>query len=64
MFARTGSVTVSCQLPGEKEMVMPGEDTPLSMTCRVGFPVESSQRFTLRDGHQTVGTGVVTKVIA
>ena len=45
-------------------MVMPGDDASLTLTLRFDVPLELNQRFTLREGHKTVGTGVVTEVIA
>ena len=47
-----------------KEMVMPGDDAKLTLTLRSEIPLELNQRFTLREGHKTVGTGVVTEIIA
>lgn len=44
-------------------MVMPGDDTPLTITMNVEIPVEVGQRFTLREGGKTVGTGVITEMI-
>ena len=45
-------------------MVMPGDDATLTLTLRSEIPLELNQRFTLREGHKTVGTGVVTEIIA
>ena len=47
-----------------KEMVMPGDDASLILTLRSEMPIELNQRFTLREGTKTVGTGVVTDIIA
>ena len=47
-----------------KEMVMPGDDTSLILTLKSEIPLELNQRFTLREGTKTVGTGVVTEIIA
>ena len=44
-------------------MVMPGDDTPLNITLGNSIPMELNQRFTLREGHITVGTGVVTEIL-
>lgn len=43
---------------------MPGDDTELTLTLKHDIPLEVSQRFTLREGGKTVGTGVVTEIIA
>lgn len=44
-------------------MVMPGDDTELFLSLISGIPLEEGQRFTLREGSKTVGTGVVTSII-
>ena len=51
------------QLPEGKEMVMPGDDTDLTLTLINDIPLEEGQRFTLREGSKTVGTGVVTRIL-
>lgn len=43
---------------------MPGEDTALMLTLRQPMVVEKGQRFTLRDGNKTIGTGLVTELLA
>uniref|UniRef100_A0A667XZI8 protein-synthesizing GTPase n=1 Tax=Myripristis murdjan TaxID=586833 RepID=A0A667XZI8_9TELE len=45
------------------EMVMPGEDTSLTLTLRQPMVLEKGQRFTLRDGNRTIGTGLVTEIL-
>ena len=44
-------------------MVMPGDNTELTLTLRSDIPLEEGQRFSLREGSRTVGTGVVLNVI-
>lgn len=44
-------------------MVMPGEDTNVMMTLRQPMVLEKGQRFTLRDGNKTIGTGIVLDVL-
>lgn len=51
------------QLPEGKEMVMPGDDTDLTLTLMSDIPLEEGQRFTLRECGKTVGIGVVTGII-
>lgn len=46
-----------------QEMVMPGEDTSLTLTLRQPMVLEKGQRFTLRDGNRTIGTGLVTEIL-
>ena len=42
---------------------MPGDDTELFLSLMSDIPLEEGQRFTLREGSKTVGTGVVTSII-
>ncbi|KRY21356.1 Elongation factor Tu, mitochondrial, partial [Trichinella patagoniensis] len=47
----------------DKDLVMPGEDANIIVNLGVPVYVEPQQRFTLRSNCQTVGTGVVTKLL-
>ncbi|RWS28902.1 hypothetical protein B4U80_11579 [Leptotrombidium deliense] len=62
MFSKTFDCPVQLNFSNNKEMMMPGED--LHMTIKFHYPMalEQGQRFTLRDGKITMGTGVVTKL--
>ncbi|XP_028557845.2 elongation factor Tu, mitochondrial [Podarcis muralis] len=64
MFSLTWDMACRVELPASKEMVMPGEDTSIILTLRQPMVLEEGQRFTLRDGHKTIGTGVVTKTLS
>lgn len=44
-------------------MVMPGDNTEIILTLQIDIPLEVSQRFTLREGNKTIGTGVVTEIL-
>ncbi|XP_060636516.2 elongation factor Tu, mitochondrial [Anolis sagrei] len=63
MFSLTWDMACRIELPAGKEMVMPGEDTSLLLILRQPMVLEEGQRFTLRDGSKTIGTGVVTKTL-
>nr|XP_006131831.3 elongation factor Tu, mitochondrial [Pelodiscus sinensis] len=63
MFSLTWDMACRVTVPPEKEMVMPGEDTALTLTLRQPMVLEEGQRFTLRDTNRTIGTGVVTKTL-
>ena len=41
----------------------PGEDTSLEIALKRPMVSEVGQRFTLRDGRITLGTGIITKVL-
>lgn len=45
-------------------MIMPGEDASLTLTLRQPMVLEKGQRFTLRDGNKTIGTGLVTDILS
>jgi len=62
MFSKTWDCAASVKLCGDKEMVMPGEDAKLELRLLKPMVLEQGQRFTLRDGSTTLGTGVVTEV--
>jgi elongation factor Tu len=63
LYTRTADVTSSIELPSGKDMVMPGDDTELTITLKSDIPLEAGQRFTLREGSKTVGTGVITSIL-
>ncbi|EDQ91962.1 uncharacterized protein MONBRDRAFT_35764 [Monosiga brevicollis MX1] len=62
LFTRTGDITCTIQLP-EGKMVMPGEDAALEVELITELALEEGQRFTVREGNKTVGTGIVSKII-
>ncbi|XP_049835739.1 elongation factor Tu, mitochondrial [Schistocerca gregaria] len=63
MFSKTWDIASQIVIP-EKEMVMPGEDAKLELKMFRPMALEQGQRFTLRDGTATLGTGVITKVLS
>jgi elongation factor Tu len=62
-FINTMDITGQVALPEGVEMVMPGDDT--RMTVELGSPValEAGHRFAIREGGLTVGAGVITKIL-
>jgi elongation factor Tu len=44
-------------------MVMPGDN--VEMVCEIASPIalESGQRFNIREGGRTIGTGIVTTIL-
>ncbi|XP_030826691.1 elongation factor Tu, mitochondrial [Camarhynchus parvulus] len=63
MFSHTWDIACRVLLPPGKDLVMPGEDAALTLLLRQPMVLEQGQRFTLRDGARTIGTGVVAKVL-
>jgi elongation factor Tu len=62
-YFRTTDVTGEVKLPEGTEMVMPGDNT--EMTVMLGKPIAMDEglRFAIREGGRTVGAGRVTKII-
>ena len=62
-YFRTTDVTGSISLPEGTEMVMPGDNTV--MTVELGKPIAMDEglRFAIREGGRTVGAGRVTKIL-
>eukprot|EP00443_Scrippsiella_acuminata_P023626 CAMPEP_0115206284 /NCGR_PEP_ID=MMETSP0270-20121206/20124_1 /TAXON_ID=71861 /ORGANISM="Scrippsiella trochoidea, Strain CCMP3099" /LENGTH=425 /DNA_ID=CAMNT_0002619847 /DNA_START=98 /DNA_END=1375 /DNA_ORIENTATION=- len=60
-FIRTGTVTVTVQLPENVEMAMPGDSLSISLSSEKPMALEEGLRFALREGGLTVGSGIVTK---
>ncbi|TRY97325.1 hypothetical protein DNTS_020609 [Danionella cerebrum] len=63
MFSLTWNMNVKVDALHGKEMVMPGEDVSIDLVLRVPMVLDEGQRFTLRDGNQTIGTGIVTEIL-
>jgi elongation factor Tu len=62
-YFRTTDVTGLVELPGDMEMVMPGDNVKMTITLIVPIAMEDGVRFAIREGGRTVGAGVVTKII-
>jgi elongation factor Tu len=62
-YIRTTDVTGSAELQPGVEMVMPGDNTNLTITLITPIALEEGLRFAIREGGKTVGAGVCTKVI-
>ncbi|HNZ70569.1 MAG TPA: elongation factor Tu [Candidatus Dojkabacteria bacterium] len=62
-YVRTADVTGEVKLPEGTEMVMPGDNVEISVTLIAPVVIEEGMRFAIREGGQTVGNGVVTKII-
>ena len=62
-YFRTTDVTGTVTLPADKEMVMPGDNTSMSVELIAPIAMEEGLRFAIREGGRTVGAGRVTKII-
>ncbi len=63
-FIRTADVTGTiASLPEGVEMVMPGDNTVMTVELIKPVALEESMRFAIREGGKTVGAGVVSKIL-
>ena len=62
-YFRTTDVTGVVTLPEGTEMVMPGDNTEMSVTLIQPVAMDVGLRFAIREGGRTVGAGRVTKII-
>ncbi|MSN96372.1 elongation factor Tu [Campylobacter sp. FMV-PI01] len=63
-YVRTTDVTGTIALPEGTEMVMPGDNVKITVELIHPIALEQGTRFAIREGGRTVGSGVVSKVIA
>jgi len=65
-YFRTTDVTGTVTLPQGVEMCMPGENVQMTVELLPDSPIamEENLRFAIREGGRTVGSGVVTKILA
>ena len=62
-YFRTTDVTGSITLEEGVEMVMPGDNTTMTVELQKAIAMDDGLRFAIREGGRTVGSGVVTSVI-
>jgi len=62
-YFRTTDVTGSITLPEGTEMVMPGDNTEMTVELQKPIAMDEGLLFAIREGGRTVGSGRVTKVI-
>ena len=63
-YFRTTDVTGSIKLMGGAEMCMPGDNIAVEVELGKPIALEEQSRFAVREGGRTVGSGVVTKILA
>jgi elongation factor Tu len=61
-YFRTTDVTGVVTLPSGTEMVMPGDNTDISVVLIQPIAMEEGLKFAIREGGRTVGAGRVTKI--
>ncbi len=62
-YFRTTDVTGSITLPEGTEMVMPGDNTDLTVELHEPIAMEDGLKFAIREGGRTVGAGRVIKIL-
>ncbi|WP_420612213.1 elongation factor Tu [Candidatus Spongiisocius sp.] len=62
-YFRTTDVTGKVTLPDGVEMVMPGDNTTMTVQLGSAIAMDEGLRFAIREGGRTVGAGTVTKII-
>ena len=61
-YFRTTDVTGRVSMPEGVEMVMPGDNTVMSVELGSPIAMDEGLRFAIREGGRTVGAGTVTKI--
>ena len=62
-YFRTTDVTGTVALAEGTEMVMPGDNTQMTVTLLTPIAMDEGLRFAIREGGRTVGAGVVAKIL-
>ncbi|MEE8270409.1 MAG: elongation factor Tu [Alphaproteobacteria bacterium] len=62
-YFRTTDVTGVVELPEGIEMVMPGDNTTMTVELIAPIAMDEGLRFAIREGGRTVGAGVVASII-
>jgi elongation factor Tu len=63
-YFRTTDVTGTIKLPAGVEMAMPGDHVNVEVELVQPIAMEKQVRFAIREGGKTVGSGVVTEIVA
>jgi elongation factor Tu len=63
-YFRTSDITGTLTLPQGIEMVMPGDNVTVSVELQKSVAMEKGLKFAIREGGRTIGSGIVTEVIA
>ena len=63
-YFRTTDVTGAANLLGGAEMCMPGDNVTVEVELQKPIAMDEGSRFAIREGGKTVGSGVVSKIVA
>ncbi len=62
-YFRTTDVTGIVQLPQGVEMIMPGDNINLTIDLISAIAMEKTQKFAIREGGRTIGSGRITEIL-
>ena len=62
-YFRTTDVTGQMELPEGIEMIMPGDNAQITVELSKPIAMEEQLRFAIREGGQTIGAGVVSRIL-
>jgi elongation factor Tu len=62
-YFRTTDVTGETVLPEGMEMIMPGDNTTITVKLIAPIAMEKGLRFAIREGGRTIGAGQVTEIL-
>ena len=63
-YFRTSDVTGTLTLPTGVEMVMPGDNVAVEVELQKTVAMDKGLKFAIREGGRTIGSGIVTEIIA
>jgi elongation factor Tu len=63
-YFRTSDVTGTLTLPTGVEMVMPGDNVTVEVELQKTVAMDKGLKFAIREGGRTIGSGIVTEVVA
>ncbi|GAA5414641.1 elongation factor Tu [Ureaplasma ceti] len=62
-YFRTTDVTGAIELAEGVEMIMPGDNTKITVSLIAPVAIEKGTKFSIREGGRTVGAGTVTEIL-
>ncbi|MCH3917809.1 MAG: elongation factor Tu [Spirochaetia bacterium] len=62
-YFRTTDITGTVELPADKQMVLPGDNTSFTVELIHPIAMDKGLRFAIREGGRTVASGQVTEII-
>jgi len=63
-YIKTANVSGEITCPTDREVIMPGDNTEITVNLQYPAVVWPQLRFAMREGGNTVAVGVITEVIS